>query len=156
MSIHSPKKSPKAAATAGEDLDDIMHSTVNLSPQMVQTFYEEAESGSIRRLPICGEKDASKPGYSTFEWHSKTTKSTSASRRSLATIQYWVGGSICALRMIMSDGTLSQKFGKFHPLDREQKLAFNDQIKYIVMRGDHEYVQAIKLINKDNDPIIDI
>ena len=24
------------------------------------------------------------------------------------------------------------------------------------MRGDHEYVQAIKLINKDNEPVIDI
>ena len=58
--------------------------------------------------------------------------------------------------MIMSDGTLSQKFGKFHPLDREQKLAINDQIKYIVMRGDHEFVQAIKLVNKDNEPVIDI
>lgn len=56
----------------------------------------------------------------------------------------------------MSDGTLSQKFGKFHPLDREQKLAINDQIKYIVMRGDHEFVQAIKLVNKDNEPVIDI
>ena len=86
---------------------------------MVETFYNDAESGSIRRLPLCGEQDASKPGYSTFEWHSKTTKSTLAAKRALATLQYWVGGSICALRMIMSDGTLSQKFGKFHPLDKQ-------------------------------------
>jgi hypothetical protein len=27
--------------------------------------------GSIRHLPICGERDADKAGYSTFEWHSK-------------------------------------------------------------------------------------
>ena len=28
--------------------------------------------GSIRKLPICGEKDHTKQGYSLFEWHSKT------------------------------------------------------------------------------------
>ena len=46
------------------------------SPSMRQTFMEEAESGSIRKLPLCGEKDSTKPGYSMFEWHSKTSKST--------------------------------------------------------------------------------
>ena len=112
MSIHSPKKSPTritggANVAGNEDLEDLMRTTVNNSPQLVETIYNDAESGSIRKLPLCGEKDASKPGYSMFEWHSKTTKSTSAARRALATLQYWVGGSICALRMIMSDGTLS-------------------------------------------------
>ena len=105
MSIHSPKRNPIHAGN--EDFEDLMRTTVNNSPQQVETIFNDAESGSIRKLPLCGEQDASKPGYSTFEWHSKTTTSTSASRRSLATIQYWVGGSICALRMIMSDGTLS-------------------------------------------------
>lgn len=128
----------------------------NPSPSLMQSFYDEAESGSIRRLPLCGEKDASKPGYSEFEWHSKTTKSTQALRRSLSTIQYWVGGSICALRMIMTDGSRSPKFGKFHPLDKQVSLANNDNVKYIEMRGDSEFIQSIKFFDKDMAPVMEI
>ena len=125
------------------------------SPSLM-TYTEEAENGSIRRLPLCGEKDATKPGFSMFEWHSKTSKSTQAFRRSLATIQYWVGGSVCALRLIMTDGSRSPKFGKFHPLDRQTSLANNDSVKFIEMRGDSEFVQAIKLYDKDMKPLVDI
>lgn len=126
----------------GNDGEDIMLNTMRQapSPDMMQSFYDEMTSGSIRKLPLCGEKDASKQGYSMFEWHSKTTKATSAARRSLATIQYWVGGSICALRLIMTDGSRSPKFGKFHPLDKQVNLAHNDQVKYIEMRGDNEFI----------------
>ena len=85
---------------------------------MLKSFHDDAESGSIRRLPLCGAKDCSKKGYTMFEWHTKTNAKTQASRRALMTLQYWVGGSICALRMIMTDGALSPKFGGFHPLDR--------------------------------------
>ena len=91
-----------------------------------------------------------------FEWHTKTSKQTRASRRALSSLQYWVGGSICALRMIMTDGSRSPKFGKFHPLDRQVQLANNDTVKYIEMRGDSEFVQAIKLYDKDTNPIIEI
>lgn len=137
----------------------MMRSTMkpSASPDLLaETFYDEAEGGSIRKLPLCGEKDASKPGYSMFEWHSKTTSSTSAARRSLSTIQYWVGGSVCALRLIMTDGSKSPKFGKFHPLDRQVKLAAKDSVKFIEMRGDSEFVQAVKLFDKNNNPILEI
>ena len=80
-----------------------------------------------------------------FEWHTKKEKATQASRRTLASLQYWVGGSICALRMMMTDGSRSPKFGKFHPLDRQVNLATNDDVRYIEMRGDSEFIQAIKL-----------
>ena len=82
--------------------------------------------GSIRKLPICGDRDATKQGYSMFEWHSKTNPSISAEKRSLLQMQYWVGGSICACRLIMTDGSKSPKFGKFHPLDKFQSLARTD------------------------------
>ena len=120
------------------------------------SFYNQVEIGSIRKLPLCGEKDASKPGFSMFEWHSKTNKSTATSRRSLSSLQYWVGGSICALRMIMTDGSRSPKFGRFHPLDRQTNLAANDSVKYIEMRGDSEYVQSIKLFDKETNPLLEI
>ena len=112
-----------------------MRNTINskmgsLSPSKMmmsmKSFHDEAESGSIRKLPLCGEKDATKKGFTMFEWHSKTDRKTQASRRSLSSLQYWVGGSICAMRLIMTDGALSPKFGKFHPLDRQVKLAAND------------------------------
>ena len=133
-----------------------MRQTHTHSPSLDKSFYEESVCGSIRKLPLCGEKDANKPGYSVFEWHSKTTLATAAARRSLSTIQYWVGGSICALRLIMTDGSRSPKFGKFHPLDKQVQLAHNDQVKYIEMRGDSEFVQAIKLYDKDTQPIVEI
>ena len=63
------------STSKGRNIEDIMRSTLKpaASPNMLaDTFYEEAESGTIRKLPLCGEKDASKPGYSMFEWHSKT------------------------------------------------------------------------------------
>lgn len=124
--------------------------------KMGLSFYEESEIGSLRKLPLCGEKDHTKPGFSMFEWHSKTTKSVAASRRFLSTIQYWVGGSICALRLIMTDGSRSPKFGRFHPLDKQLSLANNDLVKYIEMRGDSEYVQSIKLFDKDKGPLMEI
>lgn len=104
------------------------------------SFYNTGEIGSLRRLPLTGETDPTKPGYSSFEWHSKSTESISAAKRALATFQYWVGGSICACRLTMTDGSRSPKFGKFHPLDRAVHLTPNDQVKHIVMRGDSEYV----------------
>ena len=45
----------------------------------------------------------------------------------------------------MTDGSRSPKFGRFHPLDRAMSIAPTDHIKYITMRGDDEYVQAVKL-----------
>ena len=116
---------------------------------MKKSFYNQGEIGSIRRLALVGETDPTKPGYSSFEWHSKSTESTSASKRALACFQYWVGGSLCACRLIMTDGSRSPKFGKFHPLDRSVHLAPNDQVKYIVMRGDSEYVQAISMYDRN-------
>lgn len=104
---------------------------------MLDSFYEEG--GSIRKLPLCGEKDSAKPGFSMFDWHSKSAK-TSATLQTLSTLQYWVGGSVCALRMVMTDGARSPKFGKFHPLDKHASLAANDTIKFIEMRGDSEFI----------------
>ena len=108
---------------------------------MTISFYDEsAAEGTIRRLPLCGEQNETKQGFSMFQWHSKTSRSTAATKRALSQIQYWVGGSICAMRLVMSDGSRSPKFGHFHPLDKWQVLANTDNVKYIEMRGDSEYV----------------
>ena len=90
-----------------------------------------------------------------FDWRSKTAKSSSTVQ-TLSTLQYWVGGSVCALRMVMGDGSKSPKFGKFHPLDKQASMATNDVVKFIEMRGDSEFIQAIKLYDKDMRPIIEV
>ena len=56
----------------------------------------------------------------------------------------------------MTDGSRSPKFGKFHPLDRSVQLAPSDSVRYIVMRGDDEYVQAISMYDKDMQPYFQI
>ena len=56
----------------------------------------------------------------------------------------------------MTDGARSSKFGKFHPLDKQASLAANDTVKFIEMRGDSEFIQAIKLYDKDMKPIIEV
>lgn len=135
------------SSTRRSNFDGFMTPTIN---------YSEL-GGSIRKLPLCGEKDSTKAGFSTFEWHSKLAKSAQvASVHQLSTLQYWVGGSVCALRMIMSDGSRSPKFGKFHPLDKQLSLASNDVVKYIEMRGDSEFVQAFKLLDKDMQPLVEV
>ena len=110
------------------------------SQSLRNSFYDVGGAGSIRRLPLTGETDPTKHGFSSFEWHTKSTDSTSASKRALTTFEYWVGGSICACRLTMTDGSRSEKFGKFHPLDYSVHLIPNHQVKYIVMRGDSQYV----------------
>ena len=53
---------------------------------MLRSFHDEAEIGSIRRLPLSGVKDDTKKGYTMFEWHTKTNAKTQASRRALMTL----------------------------------------------------------------------
>lgn len=108
---------PKGIMSPAAKFSSGFKPNAGLSP-MKTSFYNPGESGSLRRLPIVGDGDPTKPGYTSFEWHSKSTDSTSASKRALACLQYWVGGSICACRLTMTDGSRSPKFGKFHPLDR--------------------------------------
>jgi hypothetical protein len=40
----------------------------------------------------------------------------------------------------MMDGSKSPKFGSFHPLDRKATLAQTDEVKYIQMRGDQNFI----------------
>ena len=56
----------------------------------------------------------------------------------------------------MTDGSKSPKFGKFHPLDKWQNLARSDQVKYIEMRGDDQFVQAIRFKDKTRRAIMDV
>lgn len=60
----------------------------NLSPTAQNSSFNfqakrpSAMSGTIRRLSICGDADASKLGYTSFEWHSKN--GSNKSKRSLS------------------------------------------------------------------------
>jgi hypothetical protein len=104
---------------------------------------KQVKDGTLRYLPICGHKEVTK-GFSRFEWHSKLD---AGKTRVVTTLQYWVGGSICALRLIMSDGSKSPKFGGFHPLDKSVSLAQSDKVKYVQMRGDTNFVQSLQMMD---------
>ena len=71
-SVHKKLFTP--SSTKRSEADDLLNSTPN-DGTMVNSFYEEG--GSIRKLPLCGEKDSTKPGFSTFDWQSKTAKTSS-------------------------------------------------------------------------------
>ena len=112
-------------------------------------------NGMIRKLPLSGEANSEKQGYSTFEWHGKMNDAGPATIR-VSKIQFWVGGSLCALRLIMTDGSKSPKFGKFHPLDKEVTLSPGEKVRYVSLRGDEEYVEALSFLDQDKKPALQI
>jgi len=71
-------------------------------------------------------------------------------------IQFWVGGSLCALRLIMTDGSKSPKFGKFHPLDKEVTLAPSEKVRYVQLRGDQEYVESLSFLDQEKKAVLQI